>query len=454
MDSYRMRGVGLLLAAAALLTLALSAPARADTVTDWNAHALSALTATPPAGAGQTPPVSTLHLAMVHGAVYDAVNAIDRRYQPYLSAPKAKRWYSKDAAAATAAHRVLASVLPAQAEALGLLYATSLARIPAGPAKDGGIAVGDAAAVAMLAARTDDGRFPPNPYRFPAPLTPTEPWPVGQWRPTPPAFVNDPFAWLKDVKPFLIASASQFRSNGPNELTSRRYAREFNEVKDLGSATSSTRTDDQTHAARFWSEGPVHWTRIARQLSVRYRLDIADNARLFAMLYLTAADAGIAAWDDKARWLYWRPITAIHEADRDGNPATEADATWLPLIVNPPYPDHPSGLTAVGSAMGRTLRDFFGTNRLEFSSKNETLNLTRSYGSFSQAIDEIVDARVWSGIHFRIADVHAAKIGRQIARYREQHYFHRAKPGACREGHHGDDEHNDEEDEEDDKHDH
>jgi hypothetical protein len=435
MDSHRMRGVGLLLAAAAILSLALSAPARADTVTDWHSQALRALTAAPPAGAGQSPLVATLHLAMVHGAVYDAVNAIDGRYQPYLGAPNAKRWYSKNAAAATAAYRVLAGLLPAQQETLGALYATSLAGIASGPAKDRGIAVGDAAAAAMLAARTNDGRAPANPYRHPAPLTPTEPWPEGQWRPTPPAFVNDPFAWLKDVRPFVIESASAFRSGGPNELTSRKYAREFNEVKEFGSATSSARTADQTDAALFWSAGLVHWISVAQQLSTRHGLEIADNARLFAMLYLTGADAAIACWDDKARWLFWRPITAIREADRDGNPATEADPAWLPLIITPPYPDHPSGLACIGSGMGRSLRDFFGTNRLSFSSTNRDLNLTRSYTSFSQAIDEIVDARVWSGIHFRIADEDGARIGRQIALYRRQHYFHRANQRAFKRAH-------------------
>jgi hypothetical protein len=432
-------------AAAALLSLVMSAPARADTVTDWNTHAFSALTAAAPAGAGQTPPVSTLHLAMVHGAVYDAVNAIDRRYQPYLGAPKAKRWYSKDAAAATAAYRVLATLLPAQLETLGGFYSSSLAGIPAGPAKDGGIAVGEAAAAAMLAARANDGRF--GPFRFPVGSGP------GQWRPTPPAFINDPNAWVKDVQPFLIESPSEFRSNGPNELTSRKYAREFNEVKELGSVASSARTDDQTDAARFWSEGPVHWTRIAQQLSARHRLKIADNARLFAMMYLTAADAAIATWDDKAYWLFWRPITAIREADSDGNAATEADATWLPLINTPPYTDHPSGLSALGSAMASSLRDFFGTDQLEFSSTNPSLKLTRSYTSFSQAVDEIVDARVWSGIHFRIADVQGAKIGRQVARYRRQHYFQRTKRRACEEDH-GGLFGNDDEDQEDDKPDH
>jgi hypothetical protein len=420
MLAHRMRRVGLCFAAAALLALAASAPARADAVTDWNQHAANSLIVT----GLQTPPVWAINLAIVHGAVYDAVNSIDRRYEPYLVRVRARRWYSKDAAAATAAYRVLASLVPAQQPALASLYATSLAGIPPGRAKDGGIAVGEIAAAAMLAARANDGRNPPNPYRFPAPATPQDPWPVGQWRPTPPGFVNDPFAWVKDVKPFLIVDPAEFRSAGPNPLTSRRYAREFNEVKSLGSLTSSARTADQTDMARFWAEGPAIWTRVARQLSDARGLEIADNARLFAMLYLTAADSVISCWQDKAHWLFWRPITAIREADRDPNPATRADSAWLPLINNPPYPDHASGLPCVGSSFGNTLRDFFGADETEFSATSSNSNTTRSFTSFSQGIDEIVDARVYSGIHFRIANVHGALIGKKIARYRQKHYFH------------------------------
>jgi hypothetical protein len=419
MLTHRGRRAGLSLAAAVLLALTASAPARADAVTDWNANATNALITT----GLQTPPIWTLHLAMVHGAVYDAVNSIDGRYEPYLVKVRARRWYSQDAAAATAAYRVLASLVPAQQAALGALYDTSLAGIEPGKAKDGGIAVGEIAAAAMLAGRANDGRFPANAFRFPAPATPTDPWPAGQWRPTPPAFVNDPFAWVKDVKPFLIVDPARSRSAGPNALTSRRYAREFNEVKQLGSLTSRARTADQTDMARFWAEGPAIWTRITRQLSAARGLQAADNARLFAMLYLTGADAIISCWQDKAHWLFWRPVTAIREADRDGNPATEADPTWLPLINTPPYPDHPAGLPCVGSSHASTLRDFFGSDRAEFSATSSNSSSTRSFTTFSQAIDEIVDARVYSGIHFRTADVHGARIGKQIARYRARHYF-------------------------------
>jgi hypothetical protein len=420
MDLRIKRGVGVLVAAAALLSLAAAAPARADTVVDWHNIAFRSLTAPAPDGAAQAPTVSTIHLAMVHGAVYDAVNAIDRRYQPYLVSPRAKRWYSKEAAAATAAYRVLLGILPAQEPALTSQYMTSLAGIPPGKARDGGIAVGEKAARAMLFVRANDGRF--GAFRF---TVGDEP---GEWRPVLPMNVNDPNAWVKDVRPFMIRAACDFRSRGPNHLRSWAYAKEFNEVKSLGSMTSTTRTADQTAMARFWSEGPAIWSRITQQLSAAFRLRIADNARLFAMVYLTGADALIAVWDDKAYWSFWRPITAIREADTDGNRATVADPEWVPLINNPPYPDHPSGLAGVISAMAQTARDFFGTDNVSYSASSSVTGtvIERRFTSFSQAIQEVVDARVYSGIHFRIADEHAAEIGEEVARWRETFFFHRA----------------------------
>jgi PAP2 superfamily len=410
------RTAAALVAVAAVLALTGPASARADVVTDWNGHATNALIVT----AGQSPTVSTLHLAMVHGAVYDAVNAIDRRHDPYLVAPQARRWYSKDAAAATAAYRVLSSLVPAQQGSLDALYTASLDDIPAGNARAGGIAVGDASAAVMLAARADDGRF--GPFRFPVGFGP------GQWRPVPPALGNDPFAWVARVKPFLVESATRFRSDGPNPITSKKYAREFAEVKALGSLTGSARTADQTDMARFWAEHPAAmWSRVFRALSSGHELRTADSSRLFAMLYLTAADSLISCWDDKAHWLYWRPMTAIREADADGNPATEADAAWTPLIGTPPYPDHPSGHACLSSSIVRTLRDFFGTDRAEFSALSATSGTTRSFTRFSQAIDEIIDARVYSGIHFRIADEQGAEIGTQVARWREKHFFRESR---------------------------
>jgi hypothetical protein len=410
--TQRQRRIGGLLAAVAMLLLAVAAPARADTVTDWNLNATNALIVT----AAQPPQVSVPHLAMVHGAVYDAVNAIDGGHEGYLISSKlARQSDSMDAAAATAAYRVLVHLVPAQQATLEARYLASLAAVADGPSKTRGIAVGEAAAAAMIAARTDDGRF--GPFRFAVGSGP------GVWKPVLPAFVNDPNAWLKDVEPFLIRSSSQFRSRGPLELSSRKYAREFDEVKSVGSATSTTRTPDQTLAARYWAENPPGtWSRIFRTLSAQEGLSLVDNARFFASLYLTGADALISVWDDKAHRSSWRPITAIQEAGTDGNPRTDPDGGWLPLIPTPPYPEHPSGHTGLSGSFVKTLQQFFGTDRIAWSDTNNA-GLTRSFTRLSQAIDEIVDARVWSGIHFRTADEQGERIGEQVARYRDKHYF-------------------------------
>jgi hypothetical protein len=407
--AQRALRLGICLAVMTPIALSASASARADAVNDWNVNAVGALVGT----AGQSPTVSTVHLAMVHGAVYDALNSIDGRYEPYLVRVRSRGWYSRDAAAATAAHRVLLSIVPAQQTALGTLYETSMASIPAGPAKQGGVAVGEIAAAAMLTARTGDGRG--GAYRFPVPATPQDPWPVGQWRPVLPAFGNDPGAWIKDVRPFLIRDPQRYATDGPYRLTSRDYTREFNEIKAIGSLTSSTRTADQTDQARFWAEGPQPWTRAARQLAVDRRLNSTEAARMYAMLYMTGADAAISTWTDKARWLFWRPITAIREAASDGNPDTAADAGWLPLINTPAYPDQPSGLSSLSAAMAESLERVFG-HRTRFSVASMTSNTVRSYRSFSDAVDEVVDARVYSGIHFRKADVDGAVLGRKVAR--------------------------------------
>ncbi len=404
----RARIAGLAAALAAVMLLAAPGFARADAVRDWNLNASTAL-------AAQDARVSVLHLAMVHGAVYDAVNAIDRGHRPYLVSPRAKPWDSPDAAAATAAYRVLVGIVPEQKPALEALYASSLAAIPDGPMKAGGIHAGETAAAAMIAERTNDGRFG-------SPGLPTGTMP-GQWRPALPMFVNDPSGWIRNVTPFLINDASQFRSHGPYPLATRRYAADFAEVKAVGSATSTTRTTDQTNAARYWAENPpATWTRIARMLSLREGLSVVDNARYFAMLYLTQADTFISVWDDTARWSSWRPITAIREAATDGNPKTEADPEWLPLIPTPPYPEHPAGHPGLSASTVRTLQQFFGTDAIGWSDTNNA-GLTRSFTSLSGALEEIVSVRVWSGIHFRHADEQGASIGKKVANWRQRHYF-------------------------------
>ena len=423
MNVHRTRAAGLLAAVAALFALAASAPARADTVTDWNAIASTAIVTT----AAQSPQASTLSFAMVQGAVYDAVNAIDRGHSPYLVEPSTNPSDSKEAAAATAGFRVLAGLFPSQLPTLQPLYDASLAAVPDGPRKDDGIAAGDAAAAAMLVDRANDGRN--GPFSFPIGSEP------GAWRPTPPTFALDPAPWVGNVQPFLVPSAAMFRSDAPNPLTSAAYAEEFNEVKRVGSLASTTRTADQTQAAIFWQDhGPALWNRVMRALSASRGLDIADTARLFASANLASADGAIGCWESKYHWKFWRPITAVREADSDGNPATEADPAWTPLfdpatpqfgtpLVTPGFPDHPAGHGCISGAIVNTLQGFFGTDKVAFSAFSNRTRTTRSYDRLSQALKEVIDARVWGGIHFRAADVQGAVLGNKVAHWLAKQYF-------------------------------
>ncbi len=416
MKSCRRR-VGLLsLAVGALVALIGPGVASANTVTDWNAYAAPILLNPPQDGR-----VGVLHLAMMHGAMYDAVNAIDGRYEPYLASPPVVPGASQEAAAARAAYRILSSLFPANEPTYLAQYNASVSGIPA-VARDAGAAVGEAAAQAMIGARTGDGRpaSPTPPWGLPGFFVPDPLFP-GAWRPL--ASGNDGAAWLKDVEPFLIDDPSRFASDGPWSLDSPQYAREFNEVKAIGSLGSTLRTADQTTAARYWAENPTRtWSRVFRTIATDRGLSTADAARFYAMLYLTVADTFIAVWEDKARWSFWRPLSAIQLGDTDGNARTEKEDGWTSLIPSPPYPDHPSGLSGVSGAVCATLEDFFGSNKIGWTDTNVG-GQTRTFTRPADAVAEVVDARVWSGIHFRKADEDGARIGSDIAKYRKQHYF-------------------------------
>ncbi len=413
------------LAVAGAVAVAFGAPsvARADAVTDWNVIATNAiLTPNPTAHA------STLSWAMVQGAVYDAVNGIDGGHRRYLIKPRANPWDSKEAATATAAFRVLVALLPAQQSTLQPLYDAAIAAIPAGPMRDGGVAAGEAAAAAMLTARANDGRG--GPFTF---VIGNDP---GDWRPLTPTAL-DPAAWVGNVLPFVIESPWQFRTRGPNALTSRAYTRDFEEVKRVGSLTSTARTADQTMAAIFWQAQPMAlYGGALRQLSAKRGLDIADNARLFAMTGIAAADGAISCWNDKYHWNFWRPMAAIREAAADGNPATVADPQWKPLfdpstvtvppgsLITPAFPDHPSGHGCVSGGVLHTAQAFFGTDKLAFDIVSSRFpGRPRHFDRFSQALKEVVDARVWGGIHFRYADEQGAAIGKKVARWLRTYYF-------------------------------
>ncbi len=413
-----------LAAVVGVVALAAPAVARADAVTDLNAIGSNAIVTT----AGQPPAVSALSFAIVQGAVYDAVNAIDGGYRPYLSRPAANPWDSKEAAAATAAFKVLAWLFPGQLGTLQPTYDAYVAALPDVPAgsKAAGVAVGEAAAAAMIAARTNDGRG-----GGPGTLVGTVP---GVWRPTIPFFAQDPAPWVGEVRPFLLPDAEMVRSDGPNALSSKAYAEDFNEVKQVGSRTSTTRTADQTEAAIWWQSNGAFWNGVTRGLSAEHGLDIVENARLFAMEDLAAADGFIGCYKDKYYWKFWRPVTAIREADTDGNPATEADPNWTPLfdpatpqfgppLATPPFPDHPSAHSCASSAIVHSMQDFFGTDKIGFSSFSPRTRTTRSFERLSDALKEVIDARIWGGIHFRTADVQGSVLGKKVAHYLRKHYF-------------------------------
>jgi len=428
---HSTRAAWLALVAAVLAVMAAPATARGDAVTQWNSNANDAILAANP-----TAHSSVLSSAMVQGAVYDAVNGIVGGYTPYLVKPAVSPSASTDAAVATAAYRVLLAVVPSsQTAALATLaaqYDAALAAIPNGAAKTGGINAGEIAAAAMLAARANDGRNPTTPFPFVFGTTP------GVWRVSPPLTVPEPTPWVGNVTPFLVPSAAMLRTKGPNALTSDAYARDLNEVKSVGAFASTTRTADQTSAAIFWQSQPLFiWGGLTRALSARFGLSTLQNARLFATIALTGADGAIGCWNDKYYWNFWRPIDAIRLADTDGNPATEADPTWRPLfdpatpttppLTTPNFPDHPSGHSCLSSAVLHAFEDYFGTDRIEFDVVSTrfagTPASTRHFTRFSGALNEIIGARVWGGIHFRTADVQGAGIGTKVANWAQAHYF-------------------------------
>jgi PAP2 superfamily len=426
----RTRGIGMLLGVAALCAMLAPSFARADTVTDWNETASTAIVGV----AKQPPPVAVLSFAMVQGAVYDAVDAIDGRYHPYLATPPARHTDSEDAAAATAAYHLLAGLFPDQQDTLQARYDGSLAAISDGPRKTRGIADGAQAAATMLAARADDGRF--------GPFTPVIGTTPGAWRPGPQnPLAKDPAPWVGDVRPFLVPSVDMLRTAGPNPLTSSAYARDFNEIKSVGALDSTTRTPDETDAAIFWQEHAYTlFNRALRTLAADNHLSLADSARMLAMTNLAGADAAIGCWHEKYRWNFWRPITAIREADTDGNPATTADKDWLPLfdpstpvaagapaLVTPPFPDNPSGHLCATGAIVRTLQHFFGTDRVPLTLHSNESGTTRHFARLSDILKEVTNARVWAGIHFRTADLEGAQLGKRVARYERRHYFQPAR---------------------------
>jgi hypothetical protein len=377
-------------------------------------------------------------MGMTQGAVYDAINAITpRHHRSYLLRRRFSARASQEAAVATAAYRVLSNIVStvppsisfpnrdSLLQSLAAQYAASLAAIPDTSFKRQGIAAGTAAADAMIAARDNDGRFGPSQW-----VPNSNP---GHWQPLLPNGTSplDPTPWVGGVQPFLLESSSQFRTAGPNSLTSDAYTADFNEVKALGGdgvVTPTTRTTDQTHNAVFWQSagGPaLLWNGVARNLAEdpAHALDNADSARLLAMMNLSGADAAINCWNDKYHFDFWRPWQAIRQADLDGNPATAPDPTWTPLLTAP-YPDHTSGHLCLDGAHLRVLQSFFDTDVMHFGvTSSQFGGETRFFDRFSAPLTEITEARIWAGLHFRTADVQGRNLGINVANYMTDHYF-------------------------------
>ncbi len=398
------------------VSLALAALARvpdvcADVVTDWNQTALATQAAIP--GAIRTPPAARA-LAMVHLAIFDSVNAIDRRFTPYAAGALADPSASPEAAAAASAHAVLVNLYPSRQAELDAAYATSLASIADGIAKTEGISVGESVAAVIIALRSSDGSAVTLPYTVP-------PGP-GIYQPDPAALF---VAWGK-VTPFALKSGSQFRAEGPPALSGDEYAADYNEVQSVGALNSATRTPDQTEAALFWVENiQIAFNRIARIAAATRQTSLSDNARLFALLNLAGADTTIAVMDTKYIYNFWRPREAIHAGDTDGNENTIADPTWVPLTYIGVHPDYVSQHAAYGAAAARVLASFFGTDDLSFTITTSTApgGVFRSYASFSQAAEENLISRVWLGAHFRTACVHGLNQGKRVANYAIHHFL-------------------------------
>jgi membrane-associated phospholipid phosphatase len=410
-----------------LFALSLSAAsAFADVVTDWNTVALNAIRAD-----NTSPPAASRNLAILHVAIYDAVNGIRITHEPYFVTATGPATASLEAAAAAAAHRVLISLYPSGQGGIETQYQNVIERLPASSQTAQGIEWGEFVASSILQSRSNDGSANTITY-----MGGTQP---GQWRPTVsfggvvrPALLPQ---WGA-VRPFALMAGTQFRPPAAPLLISPEYAADVNMVKSVGALNSATRTREQTEIAQFWGYGsgsatpPGHWNEIAQAVLIdgrhvrrnehdRHRCgSIEENARLFALLNIALADAAIVCWDSKYVFNHWRPITAIQEADGDGNAATQGDPSWMPLLPTPPFPEYTSGHSTFSGAAAVVLGYFFGADRIRFTVGSDDLpGVRRSYDSFSAAALESGVSRVYGGIHFMSSNVHGLSTGAAIGMF-------------------------------------
>jgi hypothetical protein len=388
--------------------MAAPAASAADVVTEWNQKAGAAV-----AEAKVYPFVGTRAMSLVHVAMFDAINSIEGRYSPYKVKVSAPAGSSAEAAGVAAAHSVLVKLYPEQKASLDAAYAASLAQIPDGSGKTAGISVGEEVAGKILALRTSYGADAPNTYRpitAPGVYVPTS-LPIGsQWG---------------NVTPWVMERGSQFRPSAPPALTSGEWARDYNEVKDLGGKKSTTRTAEQTEIARFWMiTGPPSWDPIVRQLAAAPGRSLIENARLFALVEMAGADALIAVFEGKYAFNFWRPITAIRNGDLDGNDATSRDAGWEPLIDTPLHPEYPCAHCIASGAVRAVLESEFGTGAVSLSMTSSAApGVTHKWASIQGWAEEVSAARIYGGIHYRNSTVVGKDMGKKIGELALRNYL-------------------------------
>jgi len=381
----------------------------ADAVVEWNSVLLDAIRTDRAA-----PPVAARAMAIVHTAIHDAVNSIEHCYQLYAQSFVAHPQASVPAAVAAAAERTLTALFPAQHATFAARLQSALSTIPDGIRESQGIAAGQNAADQILALRAGDGAFNVVDYQ-----PRVEP---GRWRPTPASFLPSLLPQWPEVTPFSLNSGDQFRPAAPPALNSAEYAAAVNQVQQWGAQQSSVRTSEQDGIARIWMAGPGtstppgQWNLIAGDIAADRKLPLVESARLFALLNISLADAGIAAWDCKYAYDVWRPITAIREAASDGNPGTTADAGWTPYLTTPPFSAYVSGHSTFSAAAAGLLQQFLGTDQLSFKLRSEFPGVPdRSFTSLTAAANEAGMSRIYGGIHFLFDHTAGAATGRKVA---------------------------------------
>ena len=403
---------------------------------DWNSYAVDAVRAAhtldgvPAGGAPRAlyQPEGLIYMAYVEAAVYDAVTKIEHRYRPYHHFEAGAGNASPEAAVASAAYATLVHYLGDPSGALAAHYAASIGALPADHRTARGIAVGQAAAADIEQLRAGDG-LDASTAVFGAPFI-YDASNAGQWQVVPPfVAVGAQTPWVAFMRPFVLETASQFRVPPPPALGNAQYAADFNETKDYGSATSIVRTPDETAIARFWNANvPSQQNQLYRDVAVQHGMDLVDAVHLMAMGSLTVADAGIACFDSKYAYLAWRPYSAIRNADLDGNPATTADPAWSPLLSTPNHPEYPAAHGCVTSALADVLANALGTQTINTTiwgatGGGTTLTTTRQFDTAQQLEDEIVNARVWAGLHWRSSVIAGENIGDSVAGWALNHYF-------------------------------